>query len=40
MEKVCEKIEERLYRIGLFSKMNQVTIKTLRYYDEVGVLPP
>lgn len=40
MEKVCEKIEERLYRIGLFSKMNQVTIKTLRYYDEVGVLHP
>ncbi|MGX7204041.1 MerR family transcriptional regulator [Enterococcus pingfangensis] len=35
-----EKIEERLYRIGMFSKMNQVTIKALRYYDEVGLLRP
>lgn len=35
-----EKIEENLYRIGMFSKMNQITIKTLRYYDEVGLLHP
>lgn len=35
-----EKIEETLYRIGMFSKMNQITIKTLRYYDEVGLLHP
>lgn len=40
MERECEKIEEKLYRIGMFSKMNQVTIKALRYYDEVGLLRP
>lgn len=27
-----------MYRIGLFSKINRVSIKTLRYYDEVGLL--
>ena len=32
--------EKRLYRIGLFSKMNHVTIKGLRYYDEVDLLKP
>lgn len=40
MDYECEKIEEKLYRIGMFSKMNQVTIKTLRYYDEVGLFRP
>lgn len=35
-----EKEKEKLYRIGIFSKMNQVTIKALRYYDEVGLLKP
>lgn len=29
-----------LYKIGLFSQMNKVTIKTLRYYDEIGLLKP
>lgn len=29
-----------MYRIGLFSKINKVTIKTLRYYDEMGLLKP
>lgn len=29
-----------MYKIGLFSKMNKVTIKALRYYDEVGLLKP
>lgn len=29
-----------MYRIGMFSKINKVTIKTLRYYDEVGLLCP
>ncbi len=29
-----------MYKIGLFSKMNKVTIKTLRYYDEIGLLKP
>lgn len=37
----CEKIEDnKLYKIGLFSKMNKVTIKTLRHYDELGLLRP
>lgn len=40
MTQECQKIEEKLYRIGMFSKMNQVTIKALRYYDEVGLLRP
>ena len=40
MERECQKVEEILYRIGMFSKMNQVTIKALRYYDEVGLLRP
>jgi len=29
-----------MIRIGLFSKISQVSIKTLRYYDEVGLLKP
>ncbi|MGH4138324.1 MerR family transcriptional regulator [Clostridium sp.] len=29
-----------LYKIGLFSQMNKVTIKALRYYDEIGILKP
>ncbi len=29
-----------MYRIGEFSKMFGVTIKTLRYYDEAGLLKP
>lgn len=29
-----------MYRIGLFSKINKVTVKTLRYYDETGLLKP
>ena len=29
-----------MYRIGLFSKISKVTIKTLRYYDEVNLLKP
>ena len=29
-----------VYRIGLFSKINKVTVKTLRYYDEIGLLKP
>lgn len=40
MEQERQKVEEKLYRIGMFSKMNQVTIKALRYYDEVGLLRP
>lgn len=29
-----------MYRIGLFSKLGKVTIKTLRYYDEMNLLVP
>jgi len=29
-----------MYQIGLFSKMNRITTKTLRHYDEVGLLKP
>lgn len=30
----------RLYKIGMFAAMNHVSIKTLRYYDEQGLLKP
>ena len=37
----CEnKTENRLYRIGMFAQMNHITIKTLRYYEEQGLLCP
>ena len=29
-----------MYRIGMFSKLGKVTIKTLRHYDETGLLAP
>ncbi len=29
-----------MYRIGMFSKINKVTVKALRYYDEAGLLKP
>ncbi len=29
-----------MYSIGVFSKMAKVSVKTLRYYDEVGLLKP
>lgn len=29
-----------MFRIGEFSKMCRMSIKTLRYYDEIGLLPP
>ncbi|MDU4993419.1 MAG: MerR family transcriptional regulator [Klebsiella quasipneumoniae] len=29
-----------MYQIGLFSKICRVTIKTLHYYDEIGLLVP
>ncbi len=29
-----------MYRIGPFSKMGKTTVKTLRYYDEIGLLSP
>lgn len=36
----CPKEPEALYRIGVFSQMNKVTIKTLRHYDDIGLLKP
>ena len=29
-----------MFRIGDFSKMSRTTVKTLRYYDEAGLLKP
>mgnify|MGYP003311111044 CR=1 FL=1 len=29
-----------MYKIGEFSLLNKVTIKTLRYYDKIGLLKP
>lgn len=29
-----------MYTIGMFSKINRVTTKTLRHYDEIGLLKP
>lgn len=29
-----------MYQIGLFSRICHVTVKTLRYYDEIGLLTP
>ena len=37
----CEEKEgAHLYNIGMFAKMNRVTIKTLRYYDDQKLLTP
>lgn len=37
----CERKEDTtLYKIGLFSQMNKVTVKALRYYDDIGLLKP
>ena len=29
-----------MYKIGDFSRMSKTTIKTLRYYEKVGLLKP
>lgn len=29
-----------MYTIGIFSKMNKITTKTLRHYDQIGLLKP
>lgn len=29
-----------MYRIGLFSQITKTTVKTLRYYDSIGILKP
>ena len=35
-----EKAIETLYKIGMFAAMNHVTVKTLRFYEEQGLLMP
>lgn len=35
-----ESKESRLYKIGMFAQMNHVTVKTLRFYEEQGLLKP
>ena len=35
-----EKVASHLYRIGMFAQMNHVTVKTLRFYEEQGLLMP
>ena len=32
--------EKRVFTIGMFSKINKITTKTLRHYDEIGLLKP
>lgn len=29
-----------MYQIGMFSKINRITTKALRHYDEIGLLKP
>lgn len=40
MEK-CQNMESGfLYKIGMFAAMNKVSVKTLRFYEEQGLLLP
>lgn len=34
------KEKKKLYRIGIFAQMNCVTVKTLHYYNDIGLLLP
>lgn len=34
------KSANRLYKIGMFAAMNHITVKTLRFYEEQGLLMP
>ena len=37
--KACgEKTSDHLYKIGMFAQMNHITIKTLHFYEEQGLL--
>ena len=39
--KPCEeKTDDTCYKIGMFAAMNHVTVKTLRFYEEQGLLMP
>lgn len=35
-----EKSDNTLYKIGMFAAMNRATVKTLRFYEEQGLLQP
>ena len=35
-----EKVDNTHYKIGMFAAMNHVTVKTLRFYEEQGLLLP
>lgn len=35
-----QNVSAKLYRIGVFSQMNRITVKTLRHYDEIDLLKP
>ena len=35
-----EKTSDTLYKIGMFAAMNHITVKTLRFYEEQGLLMP
>ena len=35
-----EKVDDTHYKIGMFAAMNHVTVKTLRFYEEQGLLLP
>lgn len=35
-----EKASDTLYKIGMFAAMNHITVKTLRFYEEQGLLMP
>lgn len=37
--KICSKVG-KMYKIGEFSKLSKTTIKTLRFYDEIGLFKP
>lgn len=39
-ESFCIKEEATLYRIGVFAAMNHVSVRTLRFYEEQGLLQP
>ena len=39
-EAFTEKTTPQLYKIGMFAQMNHITIKTLRFYEEQGLLLP
>lgn len=36
----CEPSGETLYKIGMFAALNHVTVKTLRFYEDRGLLVP